>query len=195
MAVLLERFVTSSPNHWWVAMPRTSVTNRQTTRSPTDRIPSEFEANPSLLLGYEASEFIVPSGASAGDYSLLVSRPRYIGVKTSGAAITDVGRTVYAAYNDEVGFSPGTYGNVIGTVHEYVSATRVIVKVTHGVGAQANREVGAATGSVLRVPELVDLDRRARAHRADSVKRIFSTWDAAWYDHLALRPTTPLPPV
>lgn len=35
----------------------------------------------------------------------------------------------------------------------------------------------------------------ARAHRADSVKRIFSTWDAAWYDHLALRPTTPLPPV
>ncbi len=35
----------------------------------------------------------------------------------------------------------------------------------------------------------------ARAHRADHVKRIFSTWDAAWHDHLSLRPTTPLPPV
>lgn len=93
----------------------------------------------------EGAEVVVPSGASAGDYSLLVSRPRYIGVKTSGAAITDVGRTVYAAYNDEVSFSPGTYGNVIGTVHEFKTATRVIVKVTHGVGAQANREVGAAT--------------------------------------------------
>jgi len=35
----------------------------------------------------------------------------------------------------------------------------------------------------------------ARAHRADSVKRVFSTWDTAWYDSLVLRPTTPLAPV
>lgn len=35
----------------------------------------------------------------------------------------------------------------------------------------------------------------ARAYRVESIRRRFSTWDAAWEDQLALRPTTPLPPV
>lgn len=47
-----------------------------------------------------------------------------------------------------------------------------------------------------RQVQLVEEDGRAigaRAYRIESVKRTFSTWDVAWNDALALRPTTPLP--
>jgi hypothetical protein len=84
-----------------------------------------------LIVGcFEGSHKRIESGFNAGDYQLELSctRPRWSVCKVASAAITDVGRLVYAKYDDEVQFTSGTYGNVVGKVARYMSATSVLIE-------------------------------------------------------------------
>lgn len=45
-----------------------------------------------------------------------IRKPRFIIMAIASVSAADLGRKVYAAYDNQVQFSPGTYGNYVGTV-------------------------------------------------------------------------------
>ena len=69
----------------------------------------------------------VDSGGSNGDTKLNVDKPRLFTAKIAAAVVTDVGRKVYALYDDEVGFSTSA-SILVGTVEAYIDATHVEVR-------------------------------------------------------------------
>lgn len=62
-----------------------------------------------------------------GSVTILVERPDLFSMYIASAAITDLGKVVYASYDNEVSFTPGDYANVVGTVYAYESATQVLI--------------------------------------------------------------------
>lgn len=70
----------------------------------------------------------VASADADGSYMLNVDRP-WLFEMTVAAAVagTDEGRKVYAYYNNQVQFSPGTYANLVGRVLAVLSTTRVLI--------------------------------------------------------------------
>lgn len=86
-----------------------------------------------LFAGLKANSVrvTVESGDSAGDKVIDVQRPRYFRIKIASAAAGDEGRLVYALYSNEVSYSPGTYGNVVGRVVAVVNATEVEIEPLH----------------------------------------------------------------
>lgn len=99
----------------------------------------------------ETQRVYVDSGDSDGDVSIDIYMPRSFTVKGSSLAITDVGRRVYAAYSNEVSRTPQTYGNYVGRINRYISATEAEVTPEpysrQGIG-YVGTYVLAATGAV-----------------------------------------------
>lgn len=89
---------------------------------------------------------LLPAGTAAdGTIDLDYEMPEEIELAISGVAITDVGKTVYALY-DQTGtldFSATTYANVIGEVTDYVSSGIARVRLAYD-GISANTRLGAA---------------------------------------------------
>lgn len=54
--------------------------------------------------------------------------PNLFSAKIASAARTDIGKKVYALYSDEVSYNPGTYGNFIGWVEDYIDSTHVLIR-------------------------------------------------------------------
>jgi hypothetical protein len=76
----------------------------------------------------------VLSSDSSGDKKVACQRSRYASFTISSAAITDVGRPVFALYDNEVTYKPGTYKNFVGHVHRRISATEVEVELARAEG-------------------------------------------------------------
>jgi hypothetical protein len=70
----------------------------------------------------------VDSGDPAGALLLNVLRRRFSMATNWTAAQTDVGRPVYAAFNNKVDVVPGVNGNAVGTVVRFVSTSRVEIE-------------------------------------------------------------------
>lgn len=108
---------------------------------------TKFDDAASLkFLGVNAGsvKVAVETGDSAGDNNVTVEKPRYITAAIASAALTDVGRLVYAAYDNAVQFATGTYGNVVGRVVKRLSATLVLIDTWDTKGAARRL---AATGA------------------------------------------------
>lgn len=89
----------------------------------------------------------VESGGSNGDKHINAERPRYILCSLSGAAITDMGKLVYASYDNAVVLTTGTYGNVVGRIVKYHASGKVWVDTwDDGKYGDAARTM-AATGA------------------------------------------------
>jgi hypothetical protein len=104
-----------------------------------------------LFLGVnaQAPAETIESGASAGEYKLHDDRPADFSMYIASAAITDIGKIVYAKYSNEVQFTTGTYGNVVGRVKDYISSTEVIISPTYPLCQYpvGTSRVMAATGA------------------------------------------------
>jgi len=99
----------------------------------------------------ESVRKIVDAGDSDGDNDLVISQPRFMTIKTSGGAITDIGHSVYAKYSDEAQKVPGTYGNFIGRISKYISATEYEVEPIYYLRpafGYRGRKLLAATGTI-----------------------------------------------
>lgn len=81
-----------------------------------------------LGINAESVRIDVVSDDAAGDKRIKVQLPSQgYAMYIQSAAITDVGKKVYAAYSNEVQFTTGTYGNFAGTVKAYLNATTVLI--------------------------------------------------------------------
>lgn len=69
----------------------------------------------------------VASTDTLGDKILNVQQPRLFTVKIASAAVTDVGRKVYALYDNEVSFT-GSNSVLVGVVHRYIDATHLEIR-------------------------------------------------------------------
>lgn len=67
------------------------------------------------------------AGGSAGDKYVKVRRKGYVELAVSGAAITDVGKPVYASDDDTFTYTAGS-NTLIGFVKRFVSSGRVVVE-------------------------------------------------------------------
>lgn len=99
----------------------------------------------------DSGRVYVDSGDSDGTNLINLCMPRSFTMLTSGAAITDLGRRQFAKFSNEVQRVPGTYGNIIGTVVRYNSATEV--EIQPGVyqrpfAGYTGRVIQAATGTI-----------------------------------------------
>lgn len=83
-----------------------------------------------LGINAESVDITVLSTDSAGDKRIKVKRPKEgFAMYIASAAITDVGRKVYASFSNELTFAnTGTYGNYAGVVKAYISSTMVLVQ-------------------------------------------------------------------
>jgi hypothetical protein len=75
----------------------------------------------------ESTDIVALSTDSSGDRTMNVDRPWLFTMTIASAAITDVYRPVYALYDNEVSFSPGSYGNLVGRVWRFVDSATVQV--------------------------------------------------------------------
>jgi len=99
----------------------------------------------------QSGRVYVDSGDADGDNEVVLTMPRSFTMLTSGAAITDLGRRVYAKFSNEVQRVPGTYGNHIGRVVRYNSATEVEIepdRYTRPSLGYRGRVILAATGTI-----------------------------------------------
>lgn len=88
-----------------------------------------------------------------GDRVVNVEKPRFFIMKIAAAAVTDVGRAVYAKYDNEVAYSGLTYHNLVGHVVAYISATEVLIEPVYaplrGAVTQAtNRSTGVTLSTL-----------------------------------------------
>lgn len=101
----------------------------------------------------ESGRKYVDASDADGDNDIVITMPRFFTLLTSGMAITDIGRRVYAKFSNECQRVPGTYGNRIGTIVRYNSATEVEIepepyKRQLAPQSYMGREILAATGTV-----------------------------------------------
>lgn len=97
---------------------------------------------------------LLPAGtAGDGTIDLDVEMPDEIELAISGVAVTDIGKTVYALYDNQgtLDFSATTYANVVGEVTDYVASGVARVRLAYdGIGANTRLQAAkrlAATGA------------------------------------------------
>lgn len=88
-----------------------------------------------------------------GDHKIDVLKPCFFSMKIASAAITDVGRAVYAKYDNEVAFSGVTNAVLVGHVEAYIDATSVLIRPYYapnrGTVTQAtNRSTGVTVNAL-----------------------------------------------
>jgi hypothetical protein len=101
------------------------------------------------FLGLADQRLVVPSGASNGQYQLLVDRPQLLSMTIASVSLSDIGKFVYAKFSNEVAFTAGTYGNVIGVVVARLRATEALIApmARPGMRYHGAARVMAATGN------------------------------------------------
>ena len=98
-----------------------------------------------VVRGNEGNPLLPAGTAGDGTIDLDVERVHTIQLAISGVAVTDIGKTVYALF-DQTGtldFSATTYANVVGHVVDYVSSGVALVELAYD-GIAANDRLGAA---------------------------------------------------
>lgn len=99
----------------------------------------------------ESVRVVQAAGDADGANSLVVSQPRFFTMLTSGGAVTDKGRYVYASFSNQCALLPGTYGNLIGEISKYVSATEYEISPFYTKrprGGYIGQRLLAATGTI-----------------------------------------------
>lgn len=98
-----------------------------------------------VVRGNEGNPLLPAGTAGDGTIDLDIEMPEEIELDISGVAVTDIGKTVYALF-DQTGtldFSATTYANVIGEVTDYVASGIARVRLAYD-GIAANARLGAA---------------------------------------------------
>lgn len=102
----------------------------------------------------------VDSGGSNGDQLLNVQQPMLLQMKIAAAVVTDVGRKVYALYDNEVAYSGVSNSILVGVVHRYVDATTVEIRPywvsTAGVSSFDSATLtftGSTGGNTIAIPD------------------------------------------
>lgn len=124
---------------------------------------------------------LLPAGtAGDGTIDLDIEMPDEVELAISGVAVTDIGKTVYALFDNQgtLDFGATTYANVIGEVTDYVSSGVARVRLAYD-GVAANMRLGAA--------KRVAATGATTLSKFDAGKRIFCANTAA--------KTITLPPV
>ncbi len=89
---------------------------------------------------------LLPAGtAGDGTINLDILRPHSVETILTSVAVTDVGKPVYATFDNQVTLDPGatTYANLVGFVAEKVAANIALVELAYD-GTAANRRLQAA---------------------------------------------------
>lgn len=83
-----------------------------------------------FFLGIQADSVprTLDTGDAAGTLLLNVERRHFSMATNWSAAITDVGRPVYAKFNNLVDVVPGSFGNCVGTVEHFENTARVVIE-------------------------------------------------------------------
>lgn len=93
----------------------------------------------------------IESGFTALDpeLDLQLLQPRWGVVKIASAAITDVGKLVYAKFDDEVQFATGVFGNLVGRMEKLMTSTAILVQFIYSGsrGVEGAARTPAATGA------------------------------------------------
>ena len=77
----------------------------------------------------EPKELVVPSGASNGDYIMMVSRPRYFTAKHSGLTIANIGALATILDNQTVDVAANTTNDIAaGRINRFISSTEVEIE-------------------------------------------------------------------
>lgn len=95
--------------------------------------------------GNEGNPLLPAGTAGDGTIDLDIERPHTIELEITSIAVTDIGKTVYALY-DQTGtldFSATTYANVVGIVVDKVATNIALVELAYD-GVAANARLGAA---------------------------------------------------
>lgn len=109
------------------------------------------DTSPLLLFGVVTDNnggggWLLPAGTQGdGTLNLRCQQPKRIELAISGVAVTDIGKTVYALY-DQTGtldYSATTYANVAGHVVDVVASGIALVELAYD-GIAANARLGAA---------------------------------------------------
>lgn len=97
---------------------------------------------------------VLPAGtAGDGTINLEIQRPRYIEITLTSVAVTDIGKPVYATYDNQVVISPAstTYANLVGHIVDVAYSNVALVECAYdGIAANARLMAAkwlAATGS------------------------------------------------
>lgn len=133
-----------------------------------------------VVRGNEGNPLLPAGTAGDGTIELDVEMPDEIELAISGVAVTDIGKTVYALF-DQTGtldFSATTYANVVGEVTDYIQSGIARVRLAYD-GVAANARLGAA--------KRVAATGATTLSKYDAGKRIFCANTAA--------KTITLPPV
>lgn len=98
-----------------------------------------------VVRGKEGNPILPAGTAGDGTIDLDYHKPRYLEVTLASVAVTDIGKTVYALYDNEVttDFSATTYANVVGVVVDKIAANIALVELAYD-GIAANVRLGAA---------------------------------------------------
>lgn len=89
----------------------------------------------------------VLSGGSNGDVLIPVKQPRFVTLTIAAATVADLHKTVYASDDQTASLTPGTCGNVIGTIAYVINSTTIVVRCEYSKLAQQS-QVLAADGAI-----------------------------------------------
>lgn len=97
-----------------------------------------------LVRGKEGNPVLPAGTAGDGTIQLDIHQPKRFELDVSAVAVTDIGKTVYASY-DQTGvlaFGSTTYGNLIGVIVDVVASGIALVEPAYD-GTAGNRRLGA----------------------------------------------------
>lgn len=86
-------------------------------------------AMPFLGLVHDLVPVVVDSNDAAGDKKVQVHRPKYLEMLCNDTlADTDVGKPVFAKFDNEVTYAPGVYANYVGKVVKKIDSTHLLIE-------------------------------------------------------------------
>ncbi len=106
-----------------------------------------------VVKGDQGNPLLPASTAGDGTANLDILRPHSIEVALTSVAVTDIGRPVYATFDNQVSLTYGdtTYANVVGHVVDKVAANIALIELAYdGVAAHKRLQAAkrlAATGA------------------------------------------------
>jgi hypothetical protein len=103
------------------------------------------------------------STAGDGTAKLRIQQPKFLEVALTSVAVTDIGRVVYASDDQTGSFTPGTYGNVIGTVEDVASSNIALVRCRYGKPNGDDLQVASGDGAIELRPGTVVITKGTAA--------------------------------
>ena len=104
-----------------------------------------------LVRGREGNPTLPAGTAGDGTIDLDVFQPKAFELAVSGVAVTDIGRRVYATFDNAGTLDPSatTYANLIGTIVDYIASGIALVVPFYPVARGKQIQVLSASGAVV----------------------------------------------